>query len=91
MGRIEWTRGDGQAAAPEVNVNAIDWKDRTPLFHAAARGHEAVVKLVLSTSKAQVTYKDRHGDTPLSIATANRHEAIILMLRDRVPKESQIL
>jgi ankyrin repeat protein len=32
----------------DIDVNAGDWKSRTPLSYAAAAGHEAVVKLLES-------------------------------------------
>lgn len=78
-------------SVPEVEVNARDWKDRTPLLHAAANGHEVVVKLLLSTNKALATHVNKDGQTPLSMATANRHKTITPLLSDRVPKDFQVL
>ncbi len=44
-------------------------------------GHEAVVKLLLSTGKVNVDMKDNYGGTPLSRAAENGHEAVVKLLR----------
>ena len=47
---------------------------------ACADGHVAVVKLLLAAS-ADVTHKDKWGDTPLGEATTNGHEEVVALLR----------
>jgi hypothetical protein len=51
------------------------------LMVGAYFGHEAVVKLLLATGKAEVDSKDtEYGRTPLSWAAENGHEAIVKLL-----------
>jgi Ankyrin repeats (3 copies) len=47
------------------NLDSKDKYGRTPLSWAAERGHEAVVKLLLETGKADIDSKDKDGLTPL--------------------------
>jgi len=53
---------------------------QTPLSRAAENGHEAVVKLLLETSKANINSKDKDGRTLLSWAAENEHEAVVKLL-----------
>jgi ankyrin repeat protein len=55
---------------------ADDW---TPLSHAAARGHEAVVKQLLEKG-VYIESKSEYGRTPLSWAAAYGHEVIARLL-----------
>lgn len=61
-------------------VDSKDANGRTPLSWAAARGHEAVVKLLLATDGVDPNSKDNKGRTPLSWAVAEGHEAIVRLL-----------
>ncbi|KAG7289833.1 hypothetical protein NEMBOFW57_006210 [Staphylotrichum longicolle] len=60
----------------DVEDNEYDW---TPLTRAAMNGHEAAVKLLLATSKADA--KDGNsGQTPLSWAAEGGHEDVVKLL-----------
>ena len=54
------------------------------LLWAAAGGHEAVVKLLLGTGKAEVNSKDKDNQTPLLRAAAGGHEAVVKLLQSSV-------
>jgi ankyrin repeat protein len=62
-----------------ANVDLEDSERRTPLFHAAARGHGKIVKLLLGTGKVDVDFQS-HSHTPLSIAAAYGHEDVVKIL-----------
>jgi ankyrin repeat domain-containing protein 50 len=47
---------------------------------ATENGNEAVVKLLLETSKVDVDSKDQYGQTPLSLAARNGNEAAVKLL-----------
>jgi ankyrin repeat domain-containing protein 50 len=64
----------------EVNSKDNEYS-QTPLSWAAEKGHEAVVKLLLATGKADVDSKDRDGQTPLSWAAQKGHEAVVKLLQ----------
>jgi ankyrin repeat protein len=49
------------------------------LFHAAAKGHRAIEKLLLGTASADVEFQSRYG-TPLSNAAANGRKDVVKML-----------
>lgn len=51
----------------------------TPLWQAAAHGHEAVVKMLLGQN-ANTNNPDRYGRTLLSMAAANGHEGVVKLL-----------
>jgi ankyrin repeat protein len=73
---LELLRGKG------ANLNVADDYGWTPLFWAAANGHEAIVKLLLDIGKVDADLKDDYGQTPLSWAAENGHEAIVKLLLD---------
>jgi ankyrin repeat protein len=43
-------------------------------------GHEAVVKQLLGTVKANINSKDDSGQTPLLLAARGGHEAVVMLL-----------
>ncbi|KAJ9480524.1 hypothetical protein VN97_g13034, partial [Penicillium thymicola] len=65
-----------------VEVTDIHDHDRTPLFWAACKGYEAVVKLLLETGRVNADSKDSHSETPLLAAAQNGHEAVVKLLLD---------
>jgi hypothetical protein len=46
----------------------------------AARGHEAVVKLLLATDRANPDLKDCYGQTPLLLAAGSGYDAVVKLL-----------
>ena len=52
----------------------------TPLLWAAAKGHEAVVKVLIAAG-ADVNKMSKSGATPLGEAARNGHEAVVKMLK----------
>lgn len=65
----------------EVNVNARDWDDLTPLTPACAAGHLDVIQFLLSNG-ADVNLSDKDGITPLMEASIMGHTQIISMLME---------
>ncbi|KAI9763674.1 MAG: hypothetical protein M1839_006322, partial [Geoglossum umbratile] len=64
-----------------VNTNAIDEDGRTPLWLAAEKRHEAIVKLLLAKDGVDINSKDfEYGQTPLSRAAGGGHEAVVKLL-----------
>ncbi|KAL1853774.1 hypothetical protein Plec18170_005166 [Paecilomyces lecythidis] len=65
-----------------LDPDSKDEHDRTPLLWAAEKGHEAVVKLLLSGG-ADANSRDNRGRTPLFQAAKNGHESIVKLLLAR--------
>ena len=53
----------------------------TPLYIAAQKGHETVVRVLIEAG-AEVNTAWDNGATPLRIAAVNGHEAIVHILSD---------
>ncbi|KAF5012488.1 hypothetical protein FDECE_1461 [Fusarium decemcellulare] len=63
----------------ELDPDVKDSNGRTALWYAAARGHEALAKLLLEKG-ADLKAKDNDDRTPLSFATYNRNTSMVLLL-----------
>ena len=74
-----------------AELNSEDKSGKTPLSLAAAKGHEAVVKLLLSRDDVAADSPDEDDWTPLFWAAMNGHEAVVKLLlsRDDVAADSQ--
>ena len=65
------------------DVNARDLDGDTSLSLAAARGQEAVVRLLIERDDIEVDLKGFYNRTPLLLAAKNGHEAIVQLLIER--------
>jgi ankyrin repeat protein len=59
---------------------SIAMGDMTPLFSAAMQGKLAEVERILSASPADLETKDKNGYTPLAVASAEGHLAVVQAL-----------
>ena len=57
-----------------------DWFGETPLFWAAYRGHEDIVRLLMTREDVNPNVRDRYGTTPLMMAVTKKHIAIVQRL-----------
>ena len=57
-----------------------DWSGATPLFWAADRGHEDVVRLLMTRQDVNPNVRDHYGKTPLIVAAQKQHIAIVQRL-----------
>jgi ankyrin repeat protein len=65
-----------------ADVNKARDTGATPLFIAAYKGHETVLRALIEAGADISTATDNDGSTPLYAATHNGHEAIVQILRD---------
>jgi ankyrin repeat protein len=73
----------------KAEVDLQDYNGRTPLWYAAERGHEAIVKLLLDAG-ADIEPKDEDGQTPLSRAAEGGHISVVkLLLENKADVESK--
>ena len=67
-------------ACGEVNPDEPENCSRTPLWWAASKGHEEVVKLLLARDDVNPDKPDVCGQTPLCEATHNGHGGVAKLL-----------
>ena len=67
-------RGEDSLA---VYFGSVPW---TPLYWAASRGHETVVRRFLNCSDVEADFSDKIGHTPLSYATEKEYAAVVELL-----------
>ncbi|UKZ79311.1 hypothetical protein TrVFT333_007061 [Trichoderma virens FT-333] len=67
-------------AVEAVDTTSEDIHHRTPLWWAAAGGHEAIVQLLLDVDGIDPNSSDSCDRTPLSIAAARGYEAVVRLL-----------
>lgn len=70
----------GELLQGTVDVNAMDWYDRTPLSIAVDRGHDRVVNLLLETGQVDVNLENNDGETPLWLAARLGHDGVVKLL-----------
>ena len=63
------------------DVDLTGHQKRTPLHWAAERGDVAVVKALLEKTR-KIHVKDNEGATPLDLAIANNHQAVVDLFLD---------
>ncbi|KAH7133065.1 hypothetical protein B0J13DRAFT_610204 [Dactylonectria estremocensis] len=74
----------------QAEINAKDEDERTPLFYASERGHEAVVSALLETKMAEVNARDILGATALHWAVFRGHTTTAsLLLNDGADIETK--
>lgn len=76
--------------AQDVNEGNASSK-RTPLWLAAERGHEEVVRVLVCEGFADVTLCDREGKAPIQVAWERGHYNIAEFLEVRTPSHRQTL
>ncbi|CDZ79492.1 ankyrin repeat protein [Legionella massiliensis] len=67
-----------------ANVNQADPRGITPLFVAAAKGHDKVVEQLLQAVGIDVNQAPQSGFTPLHIAAQNGHDKVVEQLLQAV-------
>ena len=65
--------------AKGANIDAVDFKGKTPLFHAAYSGYKELAELLISKG-ANVNAIDNKGRTPLDWAAYSRHKDLAELL-----------
>lgn len=64
----------------EVDINAKNIYDITPLYIAVRHGHTETVKLLLAAKEVNVNAGDHNNKTPLHMAVNNRYTEIVKLL-----------
>ncbi|KAH4217774.1 hypothetical protein HBH70_194640 [Parastagonospora nodorum] len=84
-GLLSWT-----VKEKVLPVDSKDSNGQTPLSLAAARGHEAVVKVLVKREDVKADSKDNNGRTPLWWAAGGGHEAVVKVLVERDDVEADL-
>jgi ankyrin repeat protein len=83
--------GNNQAVKDVIDkgtpVNGLDQSGLSALTEASWNGKTETVKLLLERG-ADPTIKKSDGETPLSLATGQKHEAIVVLLNQAIAKRS---
>ncbi|RSL86750.1 hypothetical protein CDV31_016360 [Fusarium ambrosium] len=83
---VHTKQSDARSVPQEDLLDYFDWplntltERWTPLWYAAGRGYEAIVRLLLDQG-ADIEAADKWGRTPLLMAAANGHETIVRLLQ----------
>lgn len=93
-----WAAEQGMEATAIISISngghveVTDIHGRTPLFWAACKGHEAVVKILLDTEYVDADNKDSKGETPLLAAAQYGHAVVVKLLLEtgRVDVNSKV-
>ena len=67
----------------DVDVNAVQTQNVTALHAAAHRGNLKLVKLLVENG-AQIDFAMDNGDTPISIAERDGHQAVVTYLKSHL-------
>lgn len=70
-----------------IDLNAVDGKGRTALYHAVRHKDLEDVKLLLATGKVDYTIKPKNGFTPLELAFRSKYSHIVTVLSDYINKQ----
>ena len=68
------------AAGADVNLVQLSGGGTTPLFLAASRGRETMVRILIDAGANVNCAPTAKGNTPVGIASSRGHEAVVLML-----------
>ena len=83
-GIVQWLLDGG------AEPNSYDMTYRSALFYAASKGHEAVVRLLLSRKDVMIGDTDWKNRTPLYDTAKHGHEAVAKLLLSREDVEANI-
>ena len=71
-------------------LNPPGWCNRTPLHHAAHKGHFKICKLILEEVEERNPREDLQGDTPLHYAIARGHLEVYKLIADSVQDKNPV-
>ncbi|KAI9799051.1 MAG: hypothetical protein M1833_004245 [Piccolia ochrophora] len=68
----------------DVDINARDLMDETPLIVAAGKGHDSIVRLLLDRDDVRVDHINSNFETALLKAARKGHRAVVRLLLKRI-------